>query len=170
MIVFFKILICSSWDNSSTNILPQFFILTKSSWRIFAIKGGMYIFHILRVILYGRWLIKLFIPVFRDNISVVIIVFRWALMLVAVEIISSMCLLFFVRCQDLLIFHLQKFENSFPVYVNHLICLIYITHLTSDIEVPGSSPGSLTILHFNHGHRHLNDVAKNYADHFNIFA
>ena len=33
---------------------PRFFILTKASWRIFVIKGGMSIFYILRVFSMGH--------------------------------------------------------------------------------------------------------------------
>ena len=70
--IFFKILISSSWDNS---LQIQFFILTNASGRIFAIKGGMSIFHFLRVFSVGHdFFSKLdsTFPSFASNIYVVL--------------------------------------------------------------------------------------------------
>ena len=68
--IFFQILICSSWDNFLRMQLLLYFILTKASWRIFAVKGGMSVFSHFACILYGTWLFLktgFYIPVFREQ-------------------------------------------------------------------------------------------------------
>ena len=73
--IFFQILICSSWDNFLQMQLLLSFILTKASWRIFAIKEGMSFFHIFRLFSMGHdFFLKLVstYPSFTSNISVVL--------------------------------------------------------------------------------------------------
>ena len=70
--------------------LPQYFILTMVSWRIFAIKGGMSIFHILRVFSMGHdFFSKLdsTFSSFASNISVVLFLFTLSFEYVVAETI-----------------------------------------------------------------------------------
>ena len=78
----------------------QFFILTKASWRILAIKGGMSIFHLLRVFSIGHdFFSKLdsTFPSFASNISVVLVSFTLNFEYVVAETKSYFkCTLYFV--------------------------------------------------------------------------
>ena len=68
----------------------QYFILTMVSWRIFAIKGGMSIFHILRVFSMGHdFFSKLdsTFSSFASNISVVLSLFTLSFEYVVAETI-----------------------------------------------------------------------------------
>ena len=80
--------------------IPHFFILTKASWRIFAIKGGMSIFHILRVFSMGHdFFSKLdsTFPSFASNIYVVLASFTLNFEYVVAETKSYLkCTLYFV--------------------------------------------------------------------------
>ena len=84
---------------------PRIFILTKTSWRIFAIKGGMSIFHILRVFSMGHdFFSKLdsTFPSFTSNISVVLASFSLSIEYVVAETISyHKCDIYFsIICRD----------------------------------------------------------------------
>ena len=78
----------------------QFLILTKASWRNFAIKGGMSIFHILRVFSMGHDLFSELdstFPSFASNISVVLASFTLNCEYVVAETISYLkCAIHFV--------------------------------------------------------------------------
>ena len=111
--IFIHILIWFSWDNSLQMQSPRIFILTKASWRIFAIKGGMSIFYILRVFLMGHdffWKLDSTFPSFTSNISVVSASFSLSIEYVVAETISyHKCSIYFsIRCRIMLIFHLQS--------------------------------------------------------------
>ena len=112
---------------------PQFSSLTKVSWRIFAIKGGMSIFHILRVLSMGHdYFSKLdsTFPSFASNISVVFALFTLNFRYVVADTISYLqCALYFsIICRDHAHISLAKWDLRirFSVY---------------DLEIPGSSPG-----------------------------
>ena len=99
--IFFQILICSSWDNfQQMQYSSRFFILTKASWRIFAIKGGMSIFHILRVFSTGHYFFSKLgstFPSFASNIYVVLASFTLNFEYVVAETKSYLkCTLYFV--------------------------------------------------------------------------
>ena len=98
--IFFQILICSSWDDFLWMQLLLKFILTKASWRIFAIKGGMSIFYILRVFSMGHdFFSKLdsTFPSFASNIYVVLASFMLNSEYVVDETKSYLkCTLYFV--------------------------------------------------------------------------
>ena len=148
--IFFQILICSTLEYFLQMQSPRYFILTKASWRIFAIKGGMSIFHILRVFSMGHdFFSKLdsTFSSFASNISVVLSSFTLSFEYVVAEIISyHKCALYFsIRCRDHAHISLTKWDLIIPFSVT---CNLYgkcfgisVTHLTSDLEVPGSSPG-----------------------------
>ena len=129
----------------------QFFILTKASWRIFAIKGGMSIFHILRVFSMGHdFFSKLDSTLlsFASEISVVLALFSLSFEYVVAETISyhkRVPFIFRLDAGIMLIFHLQSriSEFHFPFTCNRYgRCFgISVTHLTSNLEIPGSSPG-----------------------------
>ena len=79
--------------------VPQFFILTKASWRIFAIKGGMSIFYIWRAFSMGH---DFFSKVdstflsFASNISVVLALFTVRFEYVVAETIGyHQCIIYF---------------------------------------------------------------------------
>ena len=117
--IFFQILICSSWDNFLQMQLLLFFILTKASWRIFAVKGGMSIFYILRVFSMGHdFFSKLdsTFPSFASNISVFLASFTLNFEYVVAETISYLqCALYFsIICRDHAHISLTNkgFENS----------------------------------------------------------
>ena len=78
----------------------QFYILTKASWRIFAIKGGMSFIHILRVFSMGHDISQKMdstFPSFASNISVVLASFTLNFEYVVAETISYLkCTLYFV--------------------------------------------------------------------------
>ena len=121
---FFKIFICSSWDNFLLMFCPHFSSLTNVSWRIFAIKGGMSIFHILRVLSMGHdYFSKLdsTFPSFASNISVVLAFFSLSLGYVVAETISYLqCLFYFsIICRDHAHISLAKWDLRIPfsVYV-----------------------------------------------------
>ena len=104
--------------------LPQYFILTMASWRIFAIKGGMSIFHILRVFSMGHdFFSKLdsTFSSFASNISVVLSLFTLSFEYVVAETISyHKCALYFsIRCQDHAHISLTMWDLRIPfsVYV-----------------------------------------------------
>ena len=92
--------LCSSWDNFLQMQFLLSFILTKASWRIFAIKGGMSIFHILRVFSMGHdFFSKLdsTLPSFASNIYVVLASFTLNFEYVVAETKSYLkCTLYFV--------------------------------------------------------------------------
>ena len=107
--------------------LPRIFILTKASWRIFAIKGGMSIFHILRVFSMGHdffWKLDSTFPSFTSNISVVLASFSLSIEYLAAETISyHKCAIYFsIRCRDHAHISLAKWDLriSFSVYVYSL--------------------------------------------------
>ena len=121
--IFFQILICSSWDNSLRMQSSRFSILTKASWRIFAIKGGMSIFHILRVFSMGHdFFSKLdsTFPSFASNISVVLVLFLLSFEYVVAETISyHKCALYFsIRCRDHAHISLAKWDLRIPFSVH----------------------------------------------------
>ena len=104
--------------------LSQYFILTKESWRIFAIKGGMSISHILRVFSMGHdFFSKLdsTFPSFTSNISVVLSLFSLRIEYVVAETISyHKCALYYsIRCRDHAHISLAKWDLriQFSVYV-----------------------------------------------------
>ena len=118
--IFFQILICSSWDNSLQMQSSRFFILTKASWRIFAIKGGMSIFHILRVFSMGHDFyskLPLTFQSFKSNISVVLALFSMSFEYVLAERISyHKCALYFlIRCRDHAHISLAKWDFTIPI-------------------------------------------------------
>ena len=122
--IFFQILICSTWEYSLQMQLPRYFILTMVSWRIFAIKGGMSIFHILRVFSMGHdFFSKLdsTFSSFASNISVVLSLFTLSFEYVVAETISyHKCALYFsIRCRDHAHISLTKWDLRIPfsVYV-----------------------------------------------------
>ena len=122
--IFFKMLICSSWDNFLQMQLLLSFILTKASWRIFAIKGGMSIFHILRVISKGHdFFSKLdsTFPSFASNIYVVLASFTLKFEYVVAETKSSnvpfILSQFFVGSA-----HLYLFQTS----ITNLVIFLFI--------------------------------------------
>ena len=83
----------------------QFLFLTKVSWCIFAIKGGMSIFHILRVFSMGHdFFSKLDSTLlsFASKISVVLASFSLSFEYVVAETMSyHKCALYFsIRCRD----------------------------------------------------------------------
>ena len=83
----------------------QFLFLTKVSWCIFAIKGGMSIFHILRVFSMGHdFFSKLDSTLlsFASKISVVLASFSLSFGYVVAETMSyHKCALYFsIRCRD----------------------------------------------------------------------
>ena len=81
-------------------IFSNFFILTKESWRIFAINGGMSIFYFLRVFSMGHEFFSKLdstFPSFASNISVVLPSFTLNFEYVVAETISYLkCALHFV--------------------------------------------------------------------------
>ena len=84
---------------------PRIFILMKTSWLFFAIKGGMSIFHILRVFSMGHdffWKLDSTFPSFTSNISVVLALFSLSIEYVVAETISyHKCDIYFsIRCRD----------------------------------------------------------------------
>ena len=84
---------------------PRIFILMKTSWLLFAIKGGMSIFHILRVFSMGHdFFSKLdsTFPSFTSNFSVVLASFSLSIEYVVAETISyHKCDIYFsIRCRD----------------------------------------------------------------------
>ena len=103
---------------------PRYFILTMVSWRIFAIKGGMSIFHILRAFSMGHdFFSKLdstFLS-FASNISVVLSLFTLSFEYVVAETICyCKCALYFsIRCRDHAHISLAKWDLRIPfsVYV-----------------------------------------------------
>ena len=106
---------------------PRYFILTMASWRIFAIKGGMSIFHILRVFSMGHdFFSKLdsTFSSFASNISVVLSLFTLSFEYVVAETISyHKCALYFsIRCRDHAHISLAKWDLRIPfsVYVYSL--------------------------------------------------
>ena len=122
--IFFQILICSTWEYSLQMQLPRYFILTMVSWRIFAIKEGMSIFHILRVFSMGHdFFSKLdsTFSSFASNISVVLSSFTLSFEYVVAETISyHKCALYFsFRCRDHAHISLPKWDLRIPfsVYV-----------------------------------------------------
>ena len=120
-------MICSTWEYSLQMQLPRYFILTMASWRIFAIKGGMSIFHILRVFSMGHdFFSKLdsTFSSFASNISVVLSLFTLSFEYVVAETISyHKCALYFsIRCRDHAHISLAKWDLRIPfsVYVYSL--------------------------------------------------
>ena len=94
------------------------------SWRIFAIKGGMYIFYILRVFSTGHGFFSKLdstFPSFASNISVVLTLFLLNFEYVVVETISyHKCAFYFsIRCRDHAHISLTKWDLRIPfsVYV-----------------------------------------------------
>ena len=102
----------------------RYFILTMVSWRIFAIKGGMSIFHILRAFSMGHdFFSKLdstFLS-FASNISVVLSSFTLSFEYVVAETICyRKCALYFsIRCRDHAHISLAMWDLRIPfsVYV-----------------------------------------------------
>ena len=99
--------------------LSRYFILTMVSWRIFAIKGGMSIVHILRVFSMGHdFFSKLdsTFSSFASNISVVLSLFTLNFEYVVAETISyhEVCPLFFDQMPGSCSYFTYKvgFENS----------------------------------------------------------
>ena len=138
---------------------PRIFILMKTSWLFFAIKGGMSIFHTLRVFSMGHDFFSKLVSTFSSfasNISVVLSLFTLSFEYVVAETISYHKCDFIFRSDAgiMLIFHLQSLicEFHFPFTCNRYgKCFgISVTHLTSDLETAGSSPGVFTniFLHF----------------------
>ena len=131
--------------------MSTFFILTKASWRIFAIKGGMSIFHILRVFSMGHdFFSKLdsTLPVFHEqNLRCLSLVFAELRICCSWDNnLSHVCpFIFRSDAGIMLIFHLQSriWEFHFPFTCNRYgKCFgISVTHLTSILEIHGSSPG-----------------------------
>ena len=102
--------------------LSRYFILTKVSWRIFAIKGGMSIFHILRVFSMGHDFFSKLDSTFSSlasNISVVLSLFTLSFEYVVAKTISyHKCALYFsIRCRDHAHTSLAKFTCN--VYVEY---------------------------------------------------
>ena len=125
-LIVFQILISSSWDNFLQMQSLLSFILTKASWRIFAIKGGMSIFHILRVFSKGHdFFSKLdsTFPSFASNIYVVLASFTLNFEYVVAETIRYLkCAIylsqFFVGSA-----HLYLFQTS----ITNLVLLLFST-------------------------------------------
>ena len=89
--IFFQILICFTWEYSLQMQWPRIFILTKTSWRIFAIKGGMFKLYILRVFSMGHdffWKLDSTFSSLTSNISVVLASFSLSIEYVVAETIS----------------------------------------------------------------------------------
>ena len=122
--LFFKILICSIWEYFLQTKSTRFFILTMVSWRIFAIKGGMSIFHILHVFSMGHdFFSKLdsTFSSFASHISAVLSLFTLSFEYVVAETICyHKCALHFsIRCRDHAHISLAKWDLIiwFSVYV-----------------------------------------------------
>ena len=120
-------MICSTWEYCLQMQSPRYFILTRASWRIFAIKGGMSIFHILRVFSMGHdFFSKLdsTCSSVGSNISVVLSLFTLSFEYVVAETISyHKCALYFsIRCRDHAHISLAKRDLRIPfsVYVYSL--------------------------------------------------
>ena len=108
--------------------LPRYFILTMVSWRIFAIKGGMSIFYILRVFSMGHdFFSKLdsTFSSFASNISVVLSLFTLSFEYVVAETISyHKCALYFsIRCRDHAHISLTKWDLRIPFSVYAHVCV-----------------------------------------------
>ena len=113
-----------SWDNSLLMQYPRIFILMKTSWLFFAIKGGMSIFYILRVFSTGHdffWKLDSTFPSFTSNISVVLASFSLSIEYVVAETINyHKCDIYFsIRCRDHAHISLAKWDLRilFSVYV-----------------------------------------------------
>ena len=104
---------------------PQFFILTKASWRIFAIKGGMSIFYILRVFSMGHdFFSKLdstFLS-FASNISVVLALFTLSFEYVVAETKS------YLKCVPL-------FFDQMPGSCSYFTCKVGFQNSISRLRV-----------------------------------
>ena len=143
----------------STNAVTTIFHFDKGIMAYFAIKGGMSIFHILRVFSMGHdFFSKLdsTFSSFASNISVVLSLFTLSFEYDVAETISYHKCAFIFRsdAEIMLIFHLQRgiweFHFSFTCNRYGKCFGISVTHLTSDLEIPGSSPGvsNNLFLHF----------------------
>ena len=90
----------------STNIVVTIFHLTKVSWRIFAIKGGMSIFHILRVFSMGHDFFSNLDSTFLSFASNIAVFFAWFLLIFEYIVAETIWYLqylphyFSIRCQD----------------------------------------------------------------------
>ena len=137
--------------------INEFSFWWKHHGFFFAIKGGMSIVYILRVFSMGHdffWKLDSTFPSFTSNISVVLASFSLSIEYVVAEtIIYHKCA--FISRSDagiMLIFHLQIgiWEFYFPFTCNRYgKCFgISVTHLTSNLEVTGSSPGVSNNLFF----------------------
>ena len=107
---------------------PRYFILTMVSWRIFAIKGGMSIFYILRVFSMGHdFFSKLdsTFSSFASDISVVLSLFMLSFEYVVAETISYYrCTLYSsIRCRDHAHISLTKWDLRIPFSVYAHVCV-----------------------------------------------